>query len=633
MKLNRRQVLQVAAAGSVVALLNARPTAVMAAPPVLKKWVDALAIPPVITGHDIEMSMVRTTHTFRTGLPASPALAYELVPGTGTVVDPGTPSAKGYLGPTIVATTGQQLNVKMTNNIGGHPLPIDMTIHGTQEGDQASPRVSTHLHGGNTKPAHDGGPEDDFLTDHTYVFDNTQDAAGIWYHDHAIGITRVNVYAGLAGGYLIRDTPQTGIDTGGPDSPLPTGKYEIPLIIQDKLFDLATGALVYDGGQWVPEFFGDTPVVNGTAFPFLSVDKGVYRFRVYNGSQARFYRSGLKVKATGAALPFFQIGSDGGLFNLPVPLTQLVLGPGERADLLVDFRGLPTGALVEMGNNAPTPFPNGPRNFHQGGAPLPQIIQFRVSKAQGFNPAPPIAGMNLRPVTPITRLESTPQFAGAKVRTHSLVEVMGEVMGPAGPVMAPVMALLNNRALHDPAYKGEVIAPQTLEVWEFVNTTVDSHPIHLHLVQFQVVNRQPVDTVAYLAASGYDVNQDGMIMEPEVGKGTYPAPSPTPYLIGAAVQPPAANEMGWKDTVVAPPGMVTRIAVPFGEKSLPIPGTDPVQYTPIAARKVYQPDTTPNPDTGESPENDYVWHCHILEHEEKDMMQYYRIAGPGADPV
>lgn len=632
MQLDRRQVLQMAAAASVVALLNARPTAVMAAPPVLKKWVDALALPPVITGPDIKMSIVRTTHKFHTGLPASPTLAYELVPDTGTVVDPGT--LGGYLGPTIVATTGQQLNVEMVNNIkegtGGHPLPIDLTIHGTKTDDQTSPRVSTHLHGGNTKPEHDGGPEDDFLDSHPYVFDNTQDAAGIWYHDHAIGITRVNVYAGLAGGYLIRDTAATGIDTGFPDSPLPTGKYEVPLIIQDKLFDLVDpksatyGAQAYDGGQWIPEFFGDTPVVNGTAFPFLSVDKGVYRFRVYNGSQARFYRSGLKVKATGAALPFFQIGSDGGLFNMPVPLTQLVLGPGERADLLIDFRGLPTGTLVEMGNNAPTPFPDGPRNMHQGGAPLPQILQFRVTNAQGFNPAPPIAGMNLRPVTPITRLDSTPQFAGAKVRTHSLVEVMGAA--------GPVMALLNNRTLHDPAYKGEVIAPQTLEVWEFVNTTVDSHPIHLHLVQFQVVNRQPVDTVAYLAASGYDVNQDGMIMEPEVGKGSYPAPSPTPYLIGAAVQPPAANEMGWKDTVVAPPGMVTRIAVPFGEKSLPIPGTDPVEYTPIAARKVYQPDTTTRKPDGRT-DNDYVWHCHILEHEEKDMMQYYRIAGPGADPV
>ena len=616
MRFNRRQILQGAAAGSVVSLVGARPTAVMGAPPLIKKWVDALAIPPVVTGSDIEMSMVRTTHKFHTGLPASPTLAYQLVPRTGTVVvDAGTPSAQGYLGPTIVATTGQQLNLKMVNNITGHPLPIDMDIHGTEPGDETSPRVSTHLHGGNTKPAHDGGPEDDFLDFHQYVFDNTQDAAGIWYHDHAIGITRVNVYAGLAGGYLIRDEtepdgkPVTGIDTGVGagvwKSPFPTGKYEVPLIIQDKMFDPVSGAQVYDGGTWIPEFFGDTPVVNGTAFSFLSVDRGVYRFRAYNGSQARFYRSGLKVKATGAVLPFFQIGSDGGLFDTPVPLTQLVLGPGERADLLVDFRGLPTGALVEMGNNAPTPFPNGPRNLHKGGAPLPQIIQFRVTNAQGFNPTTPIAGMNLRPVTPITRLESTPQFAGAKVRTHSLVEIMA----PAGPVMA----LLNNRMLHDPAYKGEVIAPQTLEVWEFVNTTVDSHPIHLHLVQFQVLNRQPVDTVAYLAATGYDVAPiDGMLTENEVGQGNYPAPAATPYLLGA-VQPPPPNEMGWKDTVVAPPGMVTRIAVPFGSGAVP---------SPIAARKVYAPSTT---------ENDYVWHCHILEHEEKDMMQYYRIEGLGAD--
>lgn len=597
MELTRRQVLQGAAAVGVVALMGGRSPAAMAARPVMKKWVDALAIPPVMTGPTINVSIVRSSHVFHSALPASPTLAYQVAG-----------SATSYLGPTIVATTEQPLTVRMFNDIDGHLLPIDATIHGASKDDEGKPRVSTHLHGGNTRPAHDGGPEDDFLDEHTYVYDNTQDAAGLWYHDQALGITRVNVYAGLAGGYLIRDTPETGIDTGYPaSSPLPTGTYEVPLIMQDKLFDPTAGAQVYDGGSWMPEFFGDTPVVNGTAYPFLSVDKGVYRFRAYNGSQARFYRVGLKVKATGAALPFFQIGSDGGLLNTPVSLTQLVLGPGERADLFVDFRGLPTGALVEMGNNAPTPYPNGPRNRHQGGVPIQQIIQFRVTEAPGFSPALPIAGMNLRPVTPITRLDTTPEFATARIRTHSLVEIMG----PAGPVMA----LLNNRMFHDPGkpYAAEEVKPQTLEVWEFVNTTVDSHPIHLHLVQFQVLNRQLVDTVAYLAATGYDKNSDGMLMEAEVGMGDYPPPSPAPFLLGA-VQPPAANEMGWKDTVVVPPGTVTRIAVPFGAGAV---------SAPIAARKVYAPDLTTD--------NDYVWHCHILEHEEKDMMQYYRIAGDGAD--
>lgn len=527
-------------------------------------------------------------------------------------MDPGTPNAAGYLGPTIVATTGEQLTVRVVNSIVDHPLPIDTTIHGAEQADNAKPRTVTHLHGGNTRPADDGGPEDFFRDEHTYVYDNTQDAAGIWYHDHALGITRVNVYAGLAGGYLIRDTAETGIDTGAPDGALPVGKYEVPLIIQDKLIG-ADGQQVYDGGTWMPEFFGDTPVVNGIAFPFLSVDRGVYRFRAYNASQARFYRVGLKVKSTGRALAFFQIGSDGGLLNTPVQLTNLVLGPGERADLLVDFRGLKTGELVEMGNNAPTPFPNGPRNFHKGGAPLPQIMQFRVTGTAGWAPPAPIPGMNLRPVTPITRLDPV---AAVKTRTHSLVEVMG--LDAAGQ-MAPVMALLNNRSLHDNTeYQGQPVTKNTLEVWEFVNTTVDSHPIHLHLVQFQVLNRQPIDTVAYLAASGYDRSGDGMLTEDEVGQGTYPAPAPTAAQLIGPPQLPPANERGWKDTVAVPPGMVTRIVVPFGSGAV---------STPIAARAVHVPDYSATP-----PENDYVWHCHILEHEEKDMMQYYRIEEPPTEP-
>lgn len=185
------------------------------------------------------------------------------------------------------------------------------------------------------------------------------------------------------------------------------------------------------------------------------MDKGVYRFRAYNGSQARFDGVGLKLKATGVALPSSRSAATADC-HTPVPLTQLVLGTGERADLLVGFRGLPTGALVEMGNNAPTPYSNGARNLHKNGVPLPQIIQFRVTNAPGFTPALSIAGMNLRLVTPITRLETAPAFAAARVRTHSLVEITG----PAGPVMA----LLNNRMFHDPdqpyAAAGQEVKPR-----------------------------------------------------------------------------------------------------------------------------------------------------------------------------
>ena len=188
----------------------------------------------------------------------------------------------------------------------------------------------------------------------------------------------------------------------------------------------------------------------------------------------------------------------------------------------------------------------------------------------------------------------------ARTRTRSLVEIMG--------ADGPRMALLDNRPFGSTEFAqlDEPVRPGTTEVWELVNTTVDAHPIHLHLVQFQVLDRQPVDTAGYLEAAGYEVSPEGWLVE---GTGDYPAPPVTPYLLGRAAQPPAANERGWKDTVVAPPGMVTRILVPFGHEA--------GEGLPVAAREVH----VPGPG-----DNDYVWHCHILEHEENDMMQYYKIA-------
>ena len=588
MKLNRRQLLQVSALSGAAVLLSGRAPA-GAASPVLKKFVDPLPTPPVITGNP-QLSMVSSSHRFSSGFPdASPTLGY---------VPTGTTPSDAYLGPTIVATTGQPTSVRMTNAMGAHPLAIDTSITGATASDASAPRGSTHLHGGNTAPGNDGGPEDFFGwgQSHDYSYLNTQDAAGLWYHDHALGITRLNVYAGLAGGYLIRDTAATGIDTGD-GAVLPAGDHEVPLIIQDKTFD-ATGRMTYPA-TWAPEFFGDTALVNGRAFPYLDVDQGIYRFRLYNGSNARFYRLALKVKSTGIIRPFLQIGTDGGLLNNPVQLTALLLAPGERADVLVDFRGLPAGALVEVGNNAVTPYPSGSHAGHRGGAPLQQIMQFRVTARTGWTPAggPITTATNLRPVAPIQRLDPA---AAARTRSHSLVEIAG--------ADGPMMALLNNRTFDSTDFATTPVTAGTMEVWEFVNTTEDAHPIHLHLVQFQILNRQPVNSTAYVA--NYPVNTNGWIIP---GTGPYPAPSPTPYLAGAA-QPPATNEVGWKDTVVVPPGMVTRVMVPFGSSG---------DGKPIAAQQVYAP---------AAGEHDYVWHCHILEHEENDMMQYYKISPPSPTP-
>jgi FtsP/CotA-like multicopper oxidase with cupredoxin domain len=250
-----------------------------------------------------------------------------------------------------------------------------------------------------------------------------------------------------------------------------------------------------------------------------------------------------------------------------------------------------------MGNNAVTPFPSGAHAERQEGAPLPQIMQFRVNARPGWVPPQnaPLAGLDLRP-DPGWRIQRLDPARATRTRSHSLVEIMGEE--------GPLMALLNNRTFDRPDYEGQPVSPGTMEVWEFVNTTEDAHPIHLHMVQFQVLDRQPVDTDGYLSAAGYDVTAQGWLVP---NSGDYPPPSPVSYVVGTP-QPPAVNELGWKDTVVAPPGTVTRIMVPFGSSG----GDD----KPIAAREVHVPGVG---------ENDYVWHCHILEHEENDMMQHYKI--------
>lgn len=296
-----------------------------------------------------------------------------------------------------------------------------------------------------------------------------------------------------------------------------------------------------------------------------------------------------RVVTTGQGLEFHVIGTDGGLLDAPVRRTSLVLAPGERADLLVDLSGLPAGARVLLSNRAKTPYPDGPRPLVRGGVPLPDLLQLT---ALGRFVQPPPLPTDLRAAThPVPRLAS---YIGTATRTRTMTLV--ELMGP----QQPLRALLNNRRFHDEDALAHPVEQHSLEVWELVNTTVDAHPIHLHLVQFQVLDRQRFDAAGYLAAAyGGD---------PEHVPGSYPPPPVTPFLRGPRRLAPA-HEAGWKDTVLAMPGEVTRIAVPFGQ---------PAGLPPVASPRVW-----PTDPAGVS---DYVWHCHILEHEDNDMMQPYRIA-------
>jgi spore coat protein A, manganese oxidase len=428
-------------------------------------------------------------------------------------------------------------------------------------------------------------------TSRTYHYGNTQEAAGIWYHDHAMGITRLNVFAGLAGGYLVRDANDPGDgSTGLP--PAPT--YEVPLILQDKMFN-TDGTFNYPphpapvtpgGGPWIPEFFGDVATVNGKIMPNLAVDRGKYRFRVYNGSQARFCNLKLKI-SSGVIVPFFQIGTDGGLLNAPVLLSKLLLAPGERADLVVDFAALRAGTKVVVANDANAPFPSGPTAVERGGVPLPQIMQFTVTSKVGWT-APLPANLRLRSA-PITRLAGLPVAA---TKNMVLVEVHNADDDPT-------MVLMNNRNFA-PDDTTMTVGTNTLEQWDLINTTVDAHPMHLHFTQFQVLNRQKFDAARYLVVA-YGIKPAGAPIWPVPNTGS--SVPVAPFLKGTA-STPAPNEQGWKDTIVAMPGEVTRILVPFGAN--PAGATGPMAI-------------------GASHVGKYVSHCHILEHEENDMMMRYTV--------
>jgi len=527
------------------------------------------------------IEMVNATHQFHAALAPTPTFAYRTVSVGGSAVA----GSQTYLGPVIVARQGTPLDLTVRNRLGAHPLAaaIDGALVPTGSHDDTGPRAATHLHGGNTDPDNDGGPTDTFLpgAEFTYHYPNSQEAAGIWYHDHALGITRLNVYAGLAGGYLLRNG-----DDPGDGTRLPAPPYEQPLVLQDRMFN-ADGTFGYPPNMnpttprpWAPEFFGDVATVNGKIWPTLAVDRGKYRFRVYNGSNARYYN--LKLKSSlGTTLTFVQIGSDGGLLNAPVALSKLLLGPGERADLVIDFAPLPAGTLVRLTNDAPVPFPNGPRAARRGGMALPDLMQFTVTAAPGWT-SPLPASLRAVPITPL----ATAARPVAATRSMTLVEILDA----AG---APVMALLNNRMFH--TSERTTVARGTLEQWDLINTTGDAHPIHLHFTQFQVLNRQKFDVAGYQAAAGYTLP----LVE---GTGSYPPPPVTPFLKGGATAAPA-NERGWKDTVTAMPGEVTRIVVPFGANA-------------AGSVTAFQSSFT----------GEYVWHCHILEHEDNDMMQSYVIS-------
>jgi FtsP/CotA-like multicopper oxidase with cupredoxin domain len=439
--------------------------------------------------------------------------------------------------------------------------------------------MTVHVHGSEVEPESDGNPNSWFTPGfvlkgegwrkQVYHYVNNQEATTLWYHDHALGITRLNVYMGLAGFYLIRDPLHEPVG-------LPAGPYEIPIVIQDRSF-YTDGSLAYDEEGvnplihpfWVPEFFGNTIVVNGKVWPYLNVEPRKYRFRFLNGSNARFYN--LKLPKRGS---FIQIGTDGGYLASPVVLNELLLGPGERADVIIDFTGLPAGTEIIVRNDARSPFPGGEYPNPQT---VGQIMKFVVIPLTA--PDPSVIPSVLNTITQLSEATVT--------RTLTLNEVGEEESGE------PLGGFLDGKMWDDSTTETPRIG--TTEIWEIINLTGDAHPIHIHLAQTQLLNRQRFQTNRYLKL----YNE----LNPIIPAPVTTNPPVDPYLIGSPVSPPA-NERGWKDTHKMFPGDVTRVIIRFAPQG----------------QLNYPFDATAEPG--------YVWHCHILEHEDNEMMRPMKLLPP-----
>lgn len=480
-------------------------------------------------------------------LPPTPIWAYD--DGSGLS------GQAGSFGMAVVAHSGTPLTVRFKHALPArYPdwLPVDTRL--TPLGDHV--RVLTHLHGGFVDGTSDGSPAVTPLgigvgQTQTVRYPNQAPqtpATLLWFHDHALGATRLNVLAGLAAAYIIRDP----YDTGTEPNPIgiPGAEYEIPLVIQDRMFN-ADGTFLYprsdiEGSTWIGEHFGDVMLVNGKVWPFLEVEPRMYRLRILNGCNARI----LNLDIGNAAL--WQIGAEGGLFDIPVPLRQLVLAPAERADVIVDFSRFAGHAIV-MKNHRP------PRPVSNPAGPLEQVLQIRVG----------------RTVTHPGPVSIPATLPGRKADLHGPVTTRYITLNEVEPEETDWSLNINGARFDEPPT--EMPRAGTVEDWVYINVTGDTHPMHVHLVMFQVIGRTPFDAKAYAAAYGGPDGVPGGI-------------DPTPFATGPMI-PPEPEERGFKDTVKAHPGHFTTIRARF---ELPA-GVKAPQH--------------------------YAHHCHILEHEDNDMMR------------
>jgi len=590
-----------------------------------------------------------------------------------------------HLGGIIAVHRGTPVQITFRNNLPlPHIIPVDTTLPSFEGG--MNNRVATHLHGGLVPWISDGGPFDwwdpngnrgpSFLNNEAlnrhaavneaeYYYPNDQGSRLLWYHDHAHSLTRINAYAGIASGYVIYDDYELSlVSTGNLPGPLdPRTHY---LIFQDKIFvqpNIAAVdptwplimpgsdvgdlwyAHVYDTGRYdklgphpaglppdpscVPEYFGDTMLVNGTVFPTLDVEQREYRFRILNACNARFlnprlvYAQGTTFPASAepapnvAGPPFVQVASEGGFLPAPVMLNgqgqpRLLVAPAERADLIVDFRNVPAGSILILYSDAQAPYPRGDsRNDYYPGNPktptsIPgygpntrTLLQIRVNARVGpldppitlpaaFTPTDPFMvaqtpGVPIVPVvndgtTSVTLADGTTVEANFRQLTlNETFDDRGRLIQYLGTNQPPNPLAPNAFGREYLAAPTEIVPNGAYEVWELANLTGDVHPIHFHLVNVQILSRQAFSVSQY---------------------------NGVPNFQGPPVAPDA-NELGWKETVRMNPGEVTRVFAKFDLPAVPF-------AVPASPRMA---------SLGIPNAHEYVYHCHILEHEEHDMMR------------
>ena len=580
----------------------------------LVPFVDTLPVPPRLLapqhGGRLSVAIRAGAHRFHRDLPVSRIWGFD-----GTVP-----------GPTIEAERAQPVRVEWRNELHG-PLPVVVTIaREATDADgvpvQAVPGLSggapdehptalaghtvVHLHGGLTPAPYDGWAENVFAPGQPAVFHYPMDqrAALLWYHDHVMGITKYDVYAGLAGLWIVRDARER--ELGLPEGP----PFEVPLLIQDRNFDIdeqgrLTGRLVHKTDSEVMEAFAPFTVVNGKIWPVLDVRPATYRFRVLNGSNARTYRLVLVRDGRPELERITQIGTDHGLLHTPVPVPAdgLVLASAERADLLVDFSDLAPGTELTVLNTAAAPFDGSqfPAADAENAAdlegllPYPQVLRFRVASGAASRRSIP------RELANDFEPPAAEALTGAPRRAIALVEreldnapnmlTMRELFLAADAEGGPRVSVVDGGGTTHYRVAAAHFEDTTTffpilgdyEIWQLINLTGDTHPIHLHLDPFQILTRRPIH---------YEIPSDG-IGERDLAATIRFERDPDDKLSHAIDE----NERGLKDTIRVNPNEVVEIAV---------------RFTTYSGR--------------------YMYHCHILEHEDRDMMRPFVTMAPELMP-